>query len=530
MPHSAVIGTDVFDVFINANDLVGCAMGIYSDEEITEKFLKARFPRQTQADLLTLLEVVDYPVAVRSSSMLEDSQLEPAAGIYDTHMLSNNDPDIKVRLKLLVRAIKLIYASTFFHNARIYHETVGNRVEEEKMAVIVQQAVGDVHNGNFYPTFSGVGISYNYYSMDGVLPEDGVVYVAMGLGKTIVDGLNCLRFTPSYPEKLPQFATTRDMLKNSQHEFYAIDMTQTDVQPRPGGNAGLVRLSLKDAEEHGTIQAICSTYSHQDDRVYDGCSREGARILTFSPILKHHTFPLPETVEYLLGLGSQGLNCPIEIEFAVNLNDGDQPDEFHFLQVRPMVKDTLFESVSLDDIPRHRVIGKSENALGNMNNCSISDIVVVPPATFDRGHTIDIATQVGEMNARLREEDRTYLLVGLGRWGTAERWLGIPVSWNQISNAGVIVEAAHEDFAPDPSFGTHFFHNLTSLQIGYMTVNAATGNGFLDWDWLLAQNLVNQTEFVRHFRLEQPLQILLDGRSGAGLILKPSEEDLIPPA
>ncbi|MFH1688380.1 MAG: PEP/pyruvate-binding domain-containing protein [bacterium] len=521
VPHSVIVGTDVFDAFIRSNDLIDCALGIYSDQEITDRFLKATFPRRTQVDLLTLLGYVDYPLAVRSSSMLEDSHLEPAAGIYDTHMLINSHADIKVRQRQLIRAIKLIYASTFFGNARTYQETVGNRVEEEKMAVIIQQAVGSFHDEAFYPSFSGVALSYNYYSMDGIPPADGVVYVAMGLGKTIVDGLNCLRFSPTYPEKLPQFSTTKDMLKNSQHEFYAIGTANPGVLPQPGGEAGLLKLGLRDAERHDTISALCSTYSPDNDRVYDGCSREGARILTFAPILKHNQFPLSEIARYLLKLGSEGLNCPVEIEFAVNLFPAsERPSEFHFLQVRPMIKDAVFETVSLDDIPGERVVIKSENALGNMADASIEDIVLVDPSKFDRRYTVAIAEQVGHLNQILKAGNRKFLLIGPGRWGTSERWLGVPVAWNQISNAKVIVEAAYGEFAPDPSFGTHFFHNLTSFRMGYLTVNAATGNGFLDWDWLLAQELANQTEFVKHFKLKQPIEILLDGREGSGLILK----------
>ena len=522
VPQSVVIGTDIFDEFIEENKLLDCATGAYPDREITNRFLSGRFASSTISDMRAILEVFCFPLAVRSSSMLEDSHLEPAAGVYDTHMLVNSHDDIKIRQQQLETAVKLIYASTFFQNARVYHEMAGNRVEEEKMAVIVQQAVGQYHGDHFYPSFSGAGLSYNYYSMDGVLPEDGVVYVALGLGKTIVDGMNCLRFAPSYPEKLPQFATTKDMLRNSQHEFYAIDLRDPSVMPAPGGERGLARLPLTQAESDRSIYAIASTYSAQEERVYDGTSRPGSRIITFAPILKHHRFPLPEITRYLLRLGSQGLNCPVEIEFAVNLYEGDiRDDEFYFLQIRPMVKETVFESVSIEDVEGGRVIGKSENALGNMRNTEITDIVYVDPASFDAGKTVEIAGEVGRINQRLKDEGRPYLLIGPGRWGTSERWLGVPVNWNQISRAKVIVESAYGDFAPDPSFGTHFFQNLTTFQVGYMTVNAAVGNGFLDWDWLDTLPVSNNTAFVRHVTLASPLEILIDGRAGAGLILKP---------
>ncbi len=522
VPHSVIIGTDVFDAFMDSNNLLQPALKAHSDEDITRIFLKARFPRRTQVDLRTIINVVKYPLAVRSSSMLEDSHLEPAAGVYDTHMLTNSHPRIEVRLHQLLTAIKLIYASTYFENARVYHEFVGNRVEEEKMAVIIQQAVGQRHDDHFYPGFSGVALSYNYYSMDGVQPEDGVVYVALGLGKTIVDGHNCVRFSPGYPEKLPQFSTTKDMLNNSQHDFFAIDMRDPSILPEAGGEMGLSRLDLRQAERDGTLYPICSTFSAENDRVYDGASREGTRIVSFAPILKLHRFPLCDITQYLLQLGSQGLNCPVEIEFAVNLHPNrEQPEEFYFLQIRPMIKDTTFETVSLDDVEGSQVIAKSENALGNLCNQTIRDIIFVSPDSFDRGRTLEIAEQVGQFNARLKEADRKYLLIGPGRWGSSERWLGVPVVWNQISQAGVIVEAAYGDFAPDPSFGTHFFHNLTSFRIGYMTINAAIGNGFIEWDWFSSQPTSDETEFVRHVVLPEPLEVRIDGHSGAGLILRP---------
>ncbi|HOP07051.1 MAG TPA: PEP/pyruvate-binding domain-containing protein [candidate division Zixibacteria bacterium] len=524
VPRSVIIGTDIFDAFVDTNDLVSCALGIYSDEEITDKFLKAKFPRPIKSDLRALLEVVKHPLAVRSSSMLEDSHLEPAAGVYDTHMLPNCHEDPKIRLRQLVRAIKLTWASTFFSNARVYHESVGNRVEEEKMAVIVQQAIGLQHEETFYPSFSGVALSYNYYSTEGILPEDGVIYTALGLGKTIVDGMNCLRFSPTYPERLPQFATTKDMLRNSQRAFYAIDLANSRVMPEPGGEKGLIRLDLDDAERHGTLTSIASTYVAENDRVYDGVGREGTRIISFAPILKHHRFPLPEIARYLLNLGSHGLNCPVEIEFAVKLSDDkSKPDDFYFLQVRPMVKDAVFETVSLDDVDRSRVIGKSDNALGNMRLTAISDILLVDPDKFDRGKTVEIAEQVGQFNSVLKEAGHPYLLLGPGRWGTSERWLGVPANWNQISGAKVIIEAAYGDFAPDPSFGTHFFQNLISMQVGYMTINPTAGNGFLDWPWLMEQRVEASSDFVRHIVLEKPMEILIDGRAGGGLLLKPEQ-------
>jgi len=519
VPKSVIIGTDVFDEFIRENNLAEVALGDYTDQEIAEKFIGCSLPREILGDLEAFLETVTYPLAVRSSSMLEDSHLQTFAGIYDTHMLPNNHPKKKVRLRQLHKVIKIIYASTFFQNARAYHDAAGNRVEEEKMAVIVQQAIGRHYTERFYPTFSGVALSYNYYPIDGVEPEDGVVYAALGLGKTIVEGMNCLRFSPGYPNKLPQMSTVKDMLKNTQREFFAIDLSRPDVVPHPGGDESLVRGGLAEAEEDGTLAWLCSTHSPDNDRVYDGCSRKGARLITFAPILKSKTFPLPDIVKFLLRLGSQGLNCPVEIEFAVDLDTpSDKPKDFYFLQVRPMIKDAPYETISIDAVPAERVVARSDKTLGNMHLADIRDIIYVKPGVFDRAHTRTIADEVGLLNEKLKSNNRPYLLIGPGRWGTSERWLGIPVVWNQISGARVIVESAYDDFAPDPSFGTHFFQNLTSFRVGYFTINPAIGNGFIDFDWLINQQAEAQTEYVAHTRLEKPLDILIDGRVSKGII------------
>ncbi len=521
VPSSVIVGTDVFDSFIEKNNLLASALRNHPNEALAKVFLKAALPRDIVNNLKTLLDVVDYPLAVRSSSLLEDSRFEPFAGIYDTHMLVNNHSNKEVRLQQLKAAIKTVFASTFFRKAKRYHKAVGNRVEDEKMAVIIQRAVGSHHGNTFYPSISGVALSYNYYSIDGVRPEDGVVYVALGLGKTIVEGMNCLRFCPSYPNKLPQFATINDMLDNSQKEFFAIDMSDPGVFPEPGGEKGLIRLPASRAEEDGTLFPLCSTYSPDNDRVYTGSSRQGIRIITFAPVLKSGLFPLADIVQYLLRLGSLGLNCPVEIEFAVNLDPvGGKAKEFAFLQIRPMIRDVRFETVSVEDVDDSWLLSKSEKALGNMRDNSVRDIIVVPPETFDRSKTVEIADQIGKFNRSFLSAGKPYLLIGPGRWGTRERWLGIPVTWDQISFARVIVEAAYGDFCPDPSFGTHFFHNLTLLQLGYFTVNPAADNGFIDWNWLLRQPVVNETSHLKHIALPEPIEIRIDGRSGKGVILK----------
>ncbi len=521
VPTSIIVGTDVFDEFIRSNELLQVGLSDRPDDEIIAAFEKAKFSKDILSDLDALLTVVKYPIAVRSSSMLEDSHLQTFAGVYETHMLPNNHSNRKVRRQQLEDAIKMIYASTFLKNAKAYHEASGNRVEEEKMAVIIQQAVGSQHDRVFYPSFSGVALSYNYYSLDHGGHEDGVVYVALGFGKTIVEGMNCLRFSPSYPDKLPQFSTVKDMLKNSQHEFFAIDLSHPGAPLKHDAYDGLIRLSVTHAEADGTLAPICSTYSAENNRVYDGSSQKGSRIISFAPILKSKTFPLPEITKFLLQLGSEGLNCPVEIEFAVSLSpDKSSVDRFYFLQIRPMIKEALFETVDLSSVDANRVIARSDKTLGNMRSSAISDVILVRPDAFDRNKTVEIAQQVGTLNQELKEEGRQYLLIGPGRWGTTERWLGIPVAWKQISEAKVIMEAAYGDFAPDPSFGTHFFQNLTSFQIGYFTVNPNKSNGSVNFDWLLGQSVEKSTDYISHIRLKRPLEILIDGRVGKGVIAR----------
>ena len=520
VPTSVILGTDVFDDFMEENNLMEFALGKHTDEEMLAEFLKAKLPNDIIADIDAMLEIIDYPIAVRSSSMLEDSHLETFAGVYETHMLPNSNPNKRVRRKQLTQAIKSIYASTYLSNAKAYHDAANNRLEEEKMAVIIQKAVGKKYGNKFYPNISGVALSFNYYSLENVAPEDGVVYIAMGFGKTIVEGMNCLRLSPSYPNNLPQFSTVPDMLANAQKEFFYLNV-DPEIESMEIHADGLTKMNTSDAEEDGTLYPICSTYSAENNRVYEGSAHDGVRIVTFAPILKSKTFPLTEIVRFLMQLGSQGLNCPVEIEFAVKLNKSKKiPDEFYFLQIRPMIKEAQIDLVDLDSIPEERIIGKSAKTLGNFVRDNITDIIIVDPATFDRAQTVIIASEVGKFNDKLLEKDRPYLLIGPGRWGTTERWLGVPTSWSQISGASVIMEAAYGDFAPDPSFGTHFFQNLTSFQMGYFTVNEASRNGFINFDYIMSQNIVERSKYVCHIKLEKPLEILIDGRIGCGIIAK----------
>lgn len=526
VPPTAVIGTDVFDAFLSRERLREKALGDMEDEEVIQQFLAVKLPPEIYDDLRAFLDQVRYPLAVRSSSLLEDSQYQPFAGVYSTYMLSNNHPDLNVRLDQLCDAIKLVYASTFFRGAQAYLEATSNRVEEEKMAVIIQQMIGRQHEHYDYPDFAGVAHSTNFYPTGDMRPEDGVVFTALGMGRTIVEGRKCLRFSPRYPQNLPQFATIKDMLDNSQREFFAVDTSRPEAYPQATEDFNLSILTLEDAERHGTLEAIGSVYSPENDAVYDGIGRKGPRLVTFAHILKSDLFPLAGILQMLLELGARCMSCAVEMEFAVVLGDGrERPHQFGFLQIRPLAAGYDVPEFGTEILDSSDALCATHSALGNGRIDGICDVVYVPRDRFDRGQTPEIAEEIGEMNRQLRQTGRSYLLIGPGRWGSADHWLGIPVNWAQISGARVIVESDLEDFKVTPSQGTHFFQNLTSFQVGYLTVNKASGGGKLDWDWLDRQPAETETRFLRHLRLATPLSVLIDGRSGRAVVLKVNERD-----
>ncbi|MCC6968669.1 MAG: hypothetical protein IT434_00460, partial [Phycisphaerales bacterium] len=519
VPNSASLGTDVFDRFLDDNGLRGFAVEDVPDDRITQLFLAAKLPREITHDLAAFLRFVRYPLAVRSSSLLEDSQGQPFAGIYVTHMLPNNHPDLAVRLDQLGDAIKRVYASTFHQAAKRYLDATGRHVEEEKMAVILQQLVGSHHDTRFYPTFSGVARSYNFYPTGNMAPEEGVACVALGLGKMVVEGGQALMFSPNHPEVLPQFATTRELLTNSQRNFWALDTSRPEVYPTANAEANHLLLDLDEAERDGTLAYIGGVYSAQNDTLYDGIERPGARLVTFAHVLKSNLFPLADVLRLLLDLSQEGTAGPVEIEFAVDMTT--KPMSFGFLQIRPIILNEAYESVRLDDVDPQQTVCFSERALGNGRIRGIGDILYVDPRTFDSALTREIAAEISQHNLRLVAEKRPSLMIGPGRWGTADRWLGIPVSWDQISSARVIVETSLADFRVTLSQGTHFFQNLTSLGVGYFTVDPNIRQGRVDWAWLAAQPVVAETPHVRHIRLAEPLEIRIDGRHQCGAVFKP---------
>ncbi len=526
VPPTAVIGTDIFDDFMSQNHLFEIAYTAQDDRRIARAFLAARLPREAQDDLASFLSQVDYPLAVRSSSLLEDSQFQPFAGIYDTYMVPNNHTHPTVRLAQLSKAIKLVYASTFSTASKRYMENTPYRVEDEKMAVILQRLVGFPHGDRYYPSFSGVARSHNFYPIAPMQHEDGLAVVALGLGRQVVSGADALRFSPVHPRHIPEFGSTQTTLRASQRRFYALDLGRTHLMPAMmEGESNLLCLGLKEAKEDNTLAPVCSSYSLENDVIYDGMRAGATPVITFAPILKAETFPLAAILRSLLDLGKREMGSPVEMEFAVDLNS--DPAWFGFLQIRRLVVGGEPDDVRLDAPTIEKSVLYCEKALGNGVIDGICDIVYVDPTIFDSAHTMKIAKTVAEMNEQLREENRPCILIGPGRWGSADPWLGIPVSWEQISQARVIVEAGIENFRVTPSQGTHFFQNITSLRIGYFTINPYLGDGRVDWDWFAAQPTVRDTEQVRHIRTKSPVRVRIDGQSGRGVILPPGIE---PPA
>ncbi|MCA9751921.1 MAG: histidine kinase [Gemmatimonadetes bacterium] len=524
VPRSAALGTEVFDQFLEQNDLLTFALHEDDDQTILRRFLAAKMPHDVVQMLDQLLEHVRWPIAVRSSSLLEDSHFQPFAGIYSTLMLPNTNEDREVRLQQLLDAIKFIYASTFFANAKAYISTTPNRMEEEKMGVVIQQIVGRRHENVLYPHVSGVACSWNFYPVERMRTEEGMASIALGLGKTVVEGGRAVRFSPTHPESLPQFSVIHDILENAQRDFWALDLTRPVDFLRPDSN--LTRLDLEDAERHGTLAYVGSTYLRENDAVVDGISRDGIRLVTFAPILKHGLAPLAETLRVLLDVGVHGLSGPAEIEFALDLESTEtHTAEFAFLQIRPVPIQGAGGDL-IGDVRDEDVLARSPHALGNGRFSNIRDILLVPRGRFSREHTIDIASEVEKLNAELVAAGRPYLLIGPGRWGTADRWLGVPVSWKQISGARVILEHDLEDLVVEPSQGTHFFHNMTSHGIGYFHV-MKRGGGSLDFAWLDSLKPTRSLRWLDHVRLDVPLEVRIDGRAGEGVILKqpPHETD-----
>jgi len=519
VPKTFVISTQGFDSFISENSLKDLSTGQYDDKKITAACLEADFPDWLRHHLDAYLKHATYPLAVRSSSLLEDAQFQPFAGIYKTYMIPNNHPHHQQRLQQLILAIKLVYASTYFETSRAFAQSTSHRIEDEKMAVVIQRLTGSLQGDYYYPAISGVAQSYNFYPIGHLQPDDGIAHIALGLGKIVVEGGTTLRFSPTHPQYLPQLSTVDDILKNSQRSFYALKMSASPDELALKEDATLVKLDIDAVSTHPPIKYLCSTYVPEDHRIRDGAGGPGYRVLTFANILKYRSFPLAEIVSELLKIGRKGMGCPVEMEFAVDLPlDGGRRPEFHLLQIRPMAVSQHQLEVEISEAEIGRAFCYSTMALGNGRSNDIRDIIYVNPQAFDPARTIEIAAEVGRFNHKFFKKNRKYLLIGPGRWGTADRWLGIPVKWKDISAVGAMVETSAQNLKADPSQGSHFFHNITSLGISYFTTSQNEAD-FIDWKWLQSLPAAKSTTYLKHIKLSKPLTIKIDGKKTRGIIL-----------
>lgn len=526
IPRLIVIGADVFAEFVESNGLGEVALSDEPDDRIAHAFQKAELPTLIVGDLRSLIAEMQTPLAIRSSSLLEDALSHPFAGTYATKMIPNHQPNVATRFQRLAEAIKYVYASTFFRDAKSYMRAIGHDVADERMAVIIQEVVGTRLGDRFYPTIAGVIRTYNFYPTRPARSADGVVNLALGLGKTIVDGGVTWTYSPAYPRHSPPYGSVQDLMKNSQTTFWAVNMGPPPPYDPINEAEYLVQRSLADAEYDGVLRHIASTYSADSDRLTLGVGTPGPRVLTFAPILDLQDIPLNRVIQRVSAACKEAVGSDVEIEFAMTLDQpaggsaGGRslaPHRFGFLQLRPTRVADEHVEVGEDELTGPSVLLATDAVLGNGTLDHLTDVVYVMPAGFEARHTRAIAAELEAINRRLVTQGRTYVLIGFGRWGSSDPWLGIPVTWPQISNARVIVEATLPDMDVDPSQGSHFFHNMTSFRVQYLTVRHS-GPYRIDWDRLADWPEVEKTEFIRHVRLPDPLRIRVDGRSGRGVI------------
>ena len=528
VPNSVVIGTLEFDRFVNDNDLYKFFENEeLSDEEIAKEFLECEICDELKQNLAILLQHFKTPLAVRSSSLLEDYQNHPFAGMYDTYLLPNNHEDDNIRLQQLCHAIKLIYASVFFKEPRAYSKSLSLKIEEEKMAIIIQELVGQKYNGRFYPTLSGIAKSYNFYPVSHQTAEDGIANIAVGFGKIVVGGEKVFRFSPRYPDVNPDFSTPESALENSQRELYFLDLSNKDIDLKESQINTCKKLRIKDILKDGSLDLVASTYDRNDGMIRDGLSYDGFPIITFAGILKYDAFPLAPILRDILTIGQKGMGCPVEFEFAVNIYpENKKPPTFAILQIRPFVISQEKYDIDWDKIKQEQIFIRSNRALGNGLIDSIRDIVYISSDDFDSSKTVEMAEEIGAINKKLVSSSSPYLLIGPGRWGTQDRWLGVPVRWDHISGVRVIVETALENFNIRPSQGTHFFQNMISKGIGYIDIPLHAKECNVDWSWLEKQTLKEKMKFICHVHLSSPLIVKLDGRLGHAVIIKPEKQKI----
>ena len=526
IPKTVVICTDIFDEFMETNELYSVALSDVDDETILKYFLRASLPSRLIEDLMAFFDVVKSPIAVRSSSLLEDSHYQPFAGIYSTYMVPKLEDKYDM-LRTLSDAIKAVYASVFYRDSKAYMTATSNLIDQEKMAIVLQEVVGNRYNDRFYPTISGVARSLNFYPIGNEKAEDGIANIALGLGKYIVDGGQTLRFSPRHPHNILQMSTMDFALRETQTRYYALDLKNLTEQFSVDDSFNLLRLNLKDADADGSLKFIVSTYDPYDQIIRDGYYPGGRKILSFVNILQHDVFPLADTLDQILHVGQDEMGRPIEIEFAVNIDpvraeQSPAPTAtFYLLQIRPIVdnKEVMEEDLTL--VGQEDTILSSTSVLGHGIVTDVQDIIYVKTGAFSSSNNQLIAYDIEKINRKFTAEEKNYVLVGPGRWGSSDSWLGIPVKWPHISNARVIVECGLENYRVDPSQGTHFFQNLTSFGVGYFTINPFKGDGWFDEEYLNSLPAVEETEYLRHVRFDKPIVIKMDGKKSLGVVLKP---------
>ena len=530
IPKTVVICTDIFDEFMETNELYPVALSDVDDETILKYFLRASLPARLIEDLMAFFDVVKSPIAVRSSSLLEDSHYQPFAGIYSTYMVPKLEDKYDM-LRTLSDAIKAVYASVFYRDSKAYMTATSNLIDQEKMAIVLQEVVGNRYNDHFYPTISGVARSLNFYPIGNEKAEDGIANIALGLGKYIVDGGQTLRFSPRHPHNILQMSTMDFALRETQTRYYALDLKNLAEQFSVDDSFNLLRLNLKDADADGSLKFIVSTYDPYDQVIRDGYYPGGRKILSFVNVLQHDVFPLADTLDQILHVGQEEMGRPIEIEFAVNIDPmkteqsrgGSPTATFYLLQIRPIVdnKEVMEEDLTL--VEQKDTILSSTSVLGHGIVTDVQDIIYVKTGAFNSANNQLIAYDIEKMNRGFTAEEKNYVLVGPGRWGSSDSWLGIPVKWPHISNARVIVECGLENYRVDPSQGTHFFQNLTSFGVGYFTINPFKGDGWFDEEYLNSLPAVEETEYLRHVHFDKPIVIKMDGKKSLGVVLKPEK-------
>ena len=521
IPKTVVLCTDIFDEFMDTNGLYQVALSDASDETILKAFLRARLPERLMEDFLAFFNVVKSPIAIRSSSLLEDSHYQPFAGIYSTYMIPYLDDKYEM-LRMLSDAIKGVYASVYYKDSKAYMQATSNVIDQEKMAVILQEVVGTQYGDRFYPSISGVARSLNYYPIGDEKAEEGTVSLALGLGKYIVDGGLTLRVCPYHPSQVLQTSEMEIALRETQTQFYALDLKNDGHEFSLDDGFNLLKLSVREADKDGSLQYIASTYDPYDMVIRDGVYPGGRKVITFANILQHDVFPLARILQLVQEYGQSEMRRPVEIEFAVTLDQQQKTGTFYLLQIRPMVDVKADLSEDLNLISEGNILLKSYNSLGHGIMEDIQDVVYVKTEGYSASNNPTIACEIEKMNRKFLDEGKNYVLVGPGRWGSSDSWLGIPVKWPHISAARVIVEAGLTNYRVDPSQGTHFFQNLTSFGVGYFTINAYMNDGIYNQDFLNTQPAVEETQFLRHVHFERPIVIKMDGKKKIGVVMMPS--------